>query len=48
VYGECRQTIERSDFSGEVLSDRELFAIIRGGHPLEETDVPINCGPNEP
>ena len=31
--GKCVQTVERGDVTVEVLSDLELFAIIRGGHP---------------
>jgi hypothetical protein len=37
--GKPSQAIERGDVSVEVLSDRELFAIIRGGSP-EPEDVP--------
>jgi hypothetical protein len=37
--GKCAQTIEHGNVSVEVLSDRELFAIIRGGS-REPVDVP--------
>ena len=37
--GKCAQVIGRDDVSVDVLSDRELFAIIRGGLP-EPVDVP--------
>jgi hypothetical protein len=37
--GKCAQTIDRSDFQVEAPSDRELFAIIRGGSP-KPADVP--------
>jgi hypothetical protein len=37
--GKCAQVVERGDVPVEVLSDRELFAIIRGGSP-EPADVP--------
>ena len=43
--GKCAQTIERGDLSVEVLSDRELFAIIRGGsrEPLDEPSLLQIC-----
>ena len=37
--GKCAQVIERGEVSVEVLSDRELFAIIRSGSS-EPVDVP--------
>ncbi|MGB6400019.1 MAG: hypothetical protein WBF73_30700 [Bradyrhizobium sp.] len=37
--GKCAQTIERGDVPVEALSDRELFAISRGGMP-EQVDAP--------
>ena len=37
--GKCAQTIERGDLSVEMLSNCELFVIIRGG-PREPLDVP--------
>jgi hypothetical protein len=45
--GKPAQAIERSEAPLEALSDRELFAIIRGGipEPLEETIFPRICGP---
>jgi hypothetical protein len=45
--GKRAQTIERGDVPVEVLSDREPFAIIRGG-PCEALDEPNYariCGP---
>ena len=40
--GKCTQTIERGDLSVEMLSDRELFVIIRGGS-CEPVDEPSPC-----
>jgi hypothetical protein len=37
--GKCAQAIERGDVSVELVSDRELFAVIRRGSP-EPVDVP--------
>ena len=47
--GKCAQTIERGDLSVEMLSDRELFAIIRGGscEPVDEPSPLQICGPNQ-
>ena len=47
--GKCAQTIERGDASVEVLSDRELFAIIKGGsrEPVEEPSYPMIAGPKQ-
>jgi hypothetical protein len=45
--GRPAQAIERGDVPVEVLSDRELFAIIRGGsrEPLDEPSYARICGP---
>jgi hypothetical protein len=45
--GKCAQVIERGDVSVEALSDRELFAIIRGGsgEPVDEPRQARICGP---
>jgi hypothetical protein len=45
--GKCAQVIERGDVPVEVLSDRELFAIIRRGsrEPLDEPNHSLICGP---
>ena len=45
--GKCAQVIERGDVTVEVLSDLELFAIIRGGsrEPLDEPSHLQICGP---
>jgi hypothetical protein len=47
--GKCAQTIERGDAPVEVLSDRELFAIIRGGsrEPADEPSYPMIAGPKQ-
>jgi hypothetical protein len=37
--GKCAQVIARGDVSVEVLSDRELFAIIRGGINDQSVDL---------
>lgn len=45
--GKCAQTIERGDLPVEMLSDRELFAIIRG-QPfalIDETEWPLISPP---
>jgi hypothetical protein len=44
--GKCAQTIERGDLPVEALSDRELFAIIRGGSGEPSIDPVLICGPN--
>jgi hypothetical protein len=43
------QVVERGDVPVEVLSDAELFAIIRGGSrdPLDEPSPLQLCGPNQ-
>jgi hypothetical protein len=43
------QAIERGNVSAEVLSDRELFAIIRGGSrdPVDEPDYLMIAGPKK-
>ena len=43
------QALERGDVPVEVLSDRELFAIIGGGscEPLDEPNHLQICGPNQ-
>jgi hypothetical protein len=43
--GKCAQIVERGDVSVEALSDRELFAIIRGEAPLT---VAYDHVPNAP
>jgi hypothetical protein len=45
--GKCAQTIERGDVTVEGMSDRELFAIIRGGscEPVDASYTRI-CGPD--
>jgi len=45
--GKAVQAIERGDVPVEVLSDRELFAIIRGGsrEPVDEPNRLKICGP---
>ena len=43
--GKCAQTIERGDVTVEVLSDLELFAIIRGGIPEPKNEPVLICGP---
>jgi hypothetical protein len=45
--GKPAQAIERSDVPLEALSDRELFAIIRGGsrEPVDEPSYARICGP---
>jgi hypothetical protein len=45
--GKCAQTIERGDVRVEGMSDRELFAIIRGGscEPVDASYTRI-CGPD--
>ena len=47
--GKCVQAIERGDVSVEVLSDAELFAIIRGGsrEPLDEPRPLQICEPDQ-
>ena len=42
--GKCAQTIERGDLSVEMVSNCELFVIIRGG-PREPLDVLADAGP---
>ena len=46
--GKPVQAIERGDIPIEAMTDQQLMAIIRGGipEPLEETDVPRICGPD--
>jgi hypothetical protein len=46
--GKCAQTIERGDVSVEALSDRELFAIIRGGSCEPKNEPVLICGPVPP
>ncbi len=48
--GKPAQAIERSDLPLEAMSDRELFAIIRGGsrEPLDEPSYARICGPVPP
>jgi hypothetical protein len=45
--GKPAQAIERSDLPLEAMSDRELFAIIRGGprEPLDQPSYARICGP---
>jgi hypothetical protein len=47
--GKCAQSIERGDVPAEMLSDAELFAIMRGGsrEPLDEPSPLQICGPNQ-
>jgi hypothetical protein len=47
--GKPAQAIERGDVLLEALSDRELFAIIRGGlrEPLDEPSYARICGPRD-
>ena len=47
--GKCAQAIERGDVSVEVLSDGELFAIIRRGssEPVNEPSYPMIAGPKQ-
>jgi hypothetical protein len=47
--GKCAQVIERGDVPVEVLSDRELFAIIQGGscEPVDEPSYPMIAGPKQ-
>ena len=47
--GKCAQTIERGDVTVEVLSDSELFAIIRGSprDQLRRSGPLKICGPNQ-
>ncbi len=46
--GKCAQVVERGDVSVEVLSDRELFAIIRGGSRESKNEPALICGPVPP
>ena len=45
--GKCAQTIERGEVSAEMLTDRELFAIIREQQfgPIDETNRPLISPP---
>jgi hypothetical protein len=47
--GKPAQVIERGDVQVEMLSDRELFAIIRGGlpEPVDEPNYPMIAGPKK-
>ena len=45
--GKCAQVIERGDAPVEALSDRELFAIIRGGSPEPLNEPVLICGPHQ-
>ena len=47
--GKCAQTIERGEVPVDVLSDRELFAIIRGGspEPFDAPGYPMIAGPKQ-
>jgi hypothetical protein len=47
--GKPAQSIERGDVEVEVLSDPELFAIIRGGscEPVHEPSYPMIAGPKQ-
>jgi hypothetical protein len=47
--GRPAQAIERGDIPVEVLSDPELFAIIRGGslEPVDEPGYPMIAGPKQ-
>ena len=47
--GKPAQVIERGDVPVEALSDRELFAIIRGGsrEPVDEPSYPMIAGPKQ-
>jgi hypothetical protein len=47
--GKCAQTIERGDVSVEVLSDLELFAIIRRASPdpVDVESYPMIAGPEQ-
>lgn len=48
--GKCAQVIERGEVSVEMLSDRELYAIIRAGSPEPLDETPPNlqiCGPKQ-
>ena len=47
--GKCAQVIERGDVSVEVLSDRELFSIIRRGSPeqVDGPSYPMIAGPKQ-
>ena len=47
--GKCAQVIERGDAPVEALSDRELFAIIRGVScdQIEQPSHPRICGPSQ-
>jgi hypothetical protein len=47
--GKCAQVIERGDVSADVLSDRELFAIIRSasGEPVDKPSYARICGPRD-
>ena len=47
--GKPAQAIEHGDVQVEVLSDRELFAIIRGGsrEPVDEPSYPMIAGPKQ-
>jgi hypothetical protein len=47
--GKCAQVMERGDVPVEMLTDRELFAIIRGGscEPVDEPNYPMIAGPKQ-
>ena len=47
--GKPSQAIERGDVPVEALSDRELFAIIRGGscQPVDVPSYPMIAGPKQ-
>jgi hypothetical protein len=45
--GKCAQVIERGDAPVEALSDRELFAIIRGGSREPLNEPVLICGPHQ-
>ena len=47
--GKCAQVIERGDVSVEVLSDLELFAIIRRASPdpVDVESYPMIAGPEQ-
>jgi hypothetical protein len=47
--GKCAQVIERGDVPVEALSDRELFAISRGGshEPVDAPSYPMIAGPKQ-
>lgn len=45
--GKCAQVMERGDVLVEMLTDRELFAIIRGGSCEPEPNYPMIAGPKQ-